>query len=108
LKKAESFNEQVASLKVTDKAAAEKMLQDKAVDAAMKRAQGIKVKDDPNLLKKALKRQEREKRKSQKAWKARSKELTQTKDKRLQKRNDNIAAAKERKLSKGKGSHGKI
>ena len=46
----------------------EEVLQDKAIKASLLRAQGIKVKDDPKLLKRTLKREEKKKQKSAKAW----------------------------------------
>ena len=45
-----------------------------AMERALKRAQGEKVLDDPKLLKKALRKDRREKKRKREAWKGRSKE----------------------------------
>jgi hypothetical protein len=47
------------------------ILQEKAVKAALLRAQGVKVIDDPKLLRRKLKREEKQKQKSAKVWKER-------------------------------------
>jgi hypothetical protein len=61
----ESFQEKLGEL---DDAKKEEILKEKAVHAALLRAQGVKVKDDPKLLRKTLKRDIKKKEKSVKAW----------------------------------------
>lgn len=69
---------------------------------ALKEATGERVKDDPNKIKKALKRKASKKLKSQKAWKARM-ETTQTKmDERQKIRNHNL---KQRKIGGSAGAN---
>eukprot|EP01138_Halocafeteria_seosinensis_P015636 gb/GECG01015957.1/.p1 GENE.gb/GECG01015957.1/~~gb/GECG01015957.1/.p1 ORF type:complete len:377 (+),score=105.16 gb/GECG01015957.1/:1-1131(+) len=70
-------------------------------DAAMKRAEGEKVLDDPKLLKKTLKRKQKAKQKSRKQWEER-KELTEQKKKAKQeKRQTNL---QQRKTKGGKNT----
>jgi hypothetical protein len=69
---------------------------------ALKEATGERIKDDPNKIKKALKRKASKKLKSQKAWKARM-ETTQTKmDERQKIRNHNL---KQRKIGGSAGAN---
>lgn len=69
-------------------------------------AQGIKIRDDETLLRKAVKKRDKVKDKSTKAWKERTRNLEQQQAARQKKRNDNIAAKKDRTKVKhqGKGS----
>lgn len=55
----------------------QEMIKTQNWDNAMKKASGEKIKDDPKLLKKTLKRQENKKKKSAKEWKHR---LNENKD----------------------------
>ena len=68
---------------------------------ALKKADGIKVKDDPELLKKAVKRQESQKKRSAKQWASRIHGVEKAKKERQSKRDANIQAKKdERKKNK--------
>ena len=71
---------------------------------ARKRAHGEKVKDDTSLLKKALKRQEVKKEKSDKEWKARNEGVEKGIQDRQRKREENL---KKRKDERGAGKKGK-
>jgi hypothetical protein len=71
--------------------------------AARKRAAGEKVKDDTSLLKKALKRQEGQKKKSEKEWTDRKEGIDKSIAARQKKRTDNLAKRQEEKGKKGKG-----
>jgi hypothetical protein len=66
-------------------------------------AQGVKIREDENLLKKALKRKEKQKSQSTKEWKKRGRDIESQQVARQKKRTDNIAARKERKTKGGKG-----
>jgi hypothetical protein len=60
-----------------------------------KEADGQRVKDDPSKLKKALKRKVAKKTKSQKAWKSRVEQTTNSKDERQKIRTHNLTARME-------------
>ena len=75
-------------------------------DAAMRRAQGEKVRDDPKLLKKSLKRRQRAKKKSAQAWAEREKAVEEQRKGRQDKREQNLqqrATQKKEKRLKQKG-----
>ena len=74
---------------------------------AKRRAQGEKVHDDTNLLKKSLKRQEKDKAKSSKEWKDRILGVQKGKEMRQKTRERNLAKRREEKGSKGKKGKGK-
>ena len=69
---------------------------------ARRRAHGEKARDDSSLLKKALKRKEKQKKKSEKDWSGRIEGVAKGKAMRQQKREDNLRKRKEEKGSKGK------
>ena len=69
---------------------------------AKKRAHGERVRDDTSLLKKALKRQESTKKKSEKDWQGRIEGVGKGQDMRQRRREDNIRKRREEKGSKGK------
>lgn len=64
---------------------------------ALAKAEGEKVKDDPILLKKSIKKREQLKKTSQKKWKVREDGVKKAQDERQRKRNDNIAKRKKEK-----------
>ena len=69
--------------------------------AAKKRAQGEKVFDDVGLLKKSLKRQQKQKDKSKQEWKERLTNVDQGKAAKQKKREENLRKRKEEKGQKG-------
>lgn len=64
------------------------------------KAEGQKVKDDPTLLKKSIKKMEQKKKHSKKQWEARVTNVEQKKEERQKKRKENIANKKKEKKSK--------
>jgi hypothetical protein len=74
---------------------------------AKKKAHGERVRDDTSLLKKALKRQESAKKKSEKEWQGRLEGVAKGQEIRQRKREDNLRKRKEEKGSKGKKNKSK-
>ncbi|XP_038208889.1 surfeit locus protein 6 homolog [Zerene cesonia] len=71
----------------------------------LQKAEGQKVKDDPILLKKSIKRQEQKKKASKKQWENRIKSVADKMDERQKKRKENIIKKKkEKKVKKVKAS----
>lgn len=66
----------------------------------LQKAEGQKVKDDPLLLKKSIKKMDQKKKQSKKQWDTRVKNVEQKKDERQKKRAENIAKKKKEKKSK--------
>ena len=72
-----------------------KKIESKAAwQAAIDKAEGVKVKDDVELLKKSLKRQEQRKKSSKKKWEHRSDQVDKKLDKKQTKRQDNLQQRK--------------
>ena len=69
---------------------------------AKKRAHGERVHDDTSLLKKALKRKESAKKKSEREWKAREETIVRDREARQAKRDENLRKRREEKGNKGK------
>lgn len=68
---------------------------------AKRRAHGEHVRDNTNLLKKALKRQQRQKKKSEREWNDRIEGVQRSQDARQKKRTENLAKRKEEKHAGG-------
>lgn len=68
LAKAQAEEERLAELKKIDSAKARQQQEKAQWQAAMQRADGVKVKDDPKLLKKTIKRREAAKNRTKKEW----------------------------------------
>jgi hypothetical protein len=103
LKAAESKKERLAGLDEEKRADIEE--KDMWLNAK-KRAHGERVRDDTSLLKKALKRKESAKRKSEREWKERIDGVTKGKEVRQQRREDNLRKRKEDKSGGGGGKKG--
>ncbi|KAJ5328199.1 60S ribosome biogenesis protein Rrp14 [Penicillium brevicompactum] len=68
---------------------------------AKKRAHGERVRDDTSLLKKALKRKETAKKKSEREWKDRLDTVVRSKEQRQSKRDENLRKRRDDKGTKG-------
>lgn len=68
---------------------------------ARKRAHGERIRDDTSLLKKTLKRKEKQKKKSEKEWGERIEGVQKSQAMRQKKREENLAKRKEEKGGKG-------
>ncbi|KAL2171446.1 hypothetical protein VTG60DRAFT_2853 [Thermothelomyces hinnuleus] len=75
--------------------------------AARRRAEGEKVHDNESLLKKALKRKEKAKKKSEREWKERTESVKAAIQERQRKREENIRKRREEKLARKAGKKNK-
>ena len=66
---------------------------------ARRRVEGEKIRDDEAILKKTVKRKETAKKKSESAWKERTKGVSQAQKERQKKREENIKKRREEKLA---------
>ena len=109
LAKAEARKKKLETLQTEDEEKAKHFKEKHSWSHAMEKAEGVKQHDDPKLLKKAMKKREKEKLKSKKQWKERidhQKKQTEEKQK-LRKKNikERIEAKKGKKTGKGKKKH---
>lgn len=98
LEKVNQDKEKLEALKETDKEKAKKLVEKTAWQNALQKAQGIKVRDDPNMLKKSIKKQDQKKRKTQKEWQERDEKVEKKKQDRQDKRKKNIQAKKQSRI----------
>jgi len=110
LAKAEAKEQSLKALKEKDAKRSEELEEQINWSRAVSKARGDKIKDDPVLLKKTIKRKEQQKRSSQKKWKARKSqeqkriELKQeTRQRHIKERIDAKKVKKMGKKMKGKG-----
>lgn len=108
LKKILDMRDKVAALREEDPDRADDLERKHAIKAALLRSQGVAVKDDPTLLKKSLKREERQKKKSSKAWKERDQKVKTTIRQRQDSRNKNISDRTKEKQQKKLAKKGLI
>ncbi|KAK3920310.1 Surfeit locus protein 6-like protein [Frankliniella fusca] len=89
--------------KLKDEGQEAKVLELKQKEAwsnAFKKAEGVKIKDDPELLKKTLKREETKKKRSAKQWASREHTKKKALSDKVQKRESNIQARKDQMKNK--------
>ncbi|KAM7207981.1 hypothetical protein V8F20_001775 [Naviculisporaceae sp. PSN 640] len=103
LAKFESQKKRIAAL---DEDKRKEVLEKETWLAARRRVEGEKVHDDESLLKKAVKRKEKAKKKSEREWKERAKGVEDAIKGRQHKREENIKKRREEKLTKGKKKKG--
>uniref|UniRef100_A0A5S6R338 SURF6 domain-containing protein n=1 Tax=Trichuris muris TaxID=70415 RepID=A0A5S6R338_TRIMR len=97
LRKVEQRQEKLESLEEKDPAKAELVKRKIRWDAAERRAQGIKIKDNPSLLRKGLKRRLKKKERSKKKWAQRVAAVEHSMQKRQEIRRSNIRKRIEQK-----------
>ncbi|KAI3406125.2 hypothetical protein KGF56_000967 [Candida oxycetoniae] len=98
LKKIEKKKQKLASMTLEDQ---EKQNQKDKWQKVISQAEGVKVKDDEKLLKKALKRKEKKKLKSEIEWRERKQIVKDTVAARAKRREENLKARKDSKRVKG-------
>jgi len=81
-----------------DPTKAKSMKEKQTWQKAIQKAEGIKVRDDPELLKRSIKRKEKLHKKSKKQWEQREETVQEKLDKRQKKRKDNIKTRRDDKV----------
>jgi len=103
LKKVEKYEKKVANLETAGKTSEAVVLTDQTKWAtALKRAQGEKVRDDPTLLKKTIKKETKVKDMKTKKWKERNENVEKQKQKVQEKRQKNIQERKDEKKKRAR------
>lgn len=100
LEKVEKSKEKLDKLKDTDADKAKKLEEKMQWTAALQRTEGIKVKDNVDMLKKAAKRKEKFKEKRKNAWKERDEKLKEKMADQQKKRQKHIQAKKQNRIDK--------
>ncbi|KAF8781558.1 surfeit locus protein 6 homolog [Argiope bruennichi] len=98
LKKAEEKKEKIEKLKEINPEKATTVEQKEKWKKALLKSENVKIKDNPELLKKSLKRQEKIKKKKAKVWKDRVEHTETRKQAKQEKRSKNIQKRKKDKL----------
>lgn len=104
---AEKKETKLRELEETDSAKAVETKQKMSWENALHKAGGEKVRDDPKLLKKSIKRKEKAKGKSAKEWDERVQSVEKKKEERQEKRRKNLKERREKREQGGGGSGGK-
>lgn len=107
LQKTEAENKKLAELQGVDAQKAKTILEKKAWKKALQQASGEKVKDDPKLLKKTIKRHEKKKAKSTKEWQERLNKVEEAKAEKQMKRTQNLQQRIDAKKTKRLGNKAK-
>ncbi|ODN01742.1 Surfeit locus protein 6 [Orchesella cincta] len=103
LKKAQKHESQISKLATQGKKSeAVSLAESQKWETALKRADGQKVRDDAYLLKKTIKKQEKQKQLTKKKWKERVEHVEQQKEQRQQKRQTNIESRRDDKKKRVK------
>lgn len=100
LQKLKDKRKEISQLEKEDKEKASTVREKDKWTAALKRASGEKVRDDPELLRKSITKEKNQKARTQKKWQARTERVQKEKDDRQKKRQDNIQARKSDKKKK--------
>ncbi|KAL1226775.1 Surfeit locus protein [Trichinella spiralis] len=100
LEKVDRRQEKLQELEKNDPKKAEKVKQQFIWDSAVKRAEGLKIKDDRNMLKKGLKMKEKRKASKKKKWQERKEAVARVNKKKQDVRKANIQQRIEQKKKK--------
>ncbi|KAI8992102.1 surfeit locus protein 6-domain-containing protein [Mycotypha africana] len=103
LKMLEQKKEKIEKLKDEDKSKADQLLEKEEWNKVLSLATGEKPKDNVKLLKKTIKRQEKQKGKSAQEWNKRLDKVKMEEKKKIQKREENIKAKIEEKKNRKRG-----
>ncbi|KAI8072769.1 surfeit locus protein 6-domain-containing protein [Gongronella butleri] len=106
LKKIELQKQKMEKLKTEDEQKATQMAEKQEWQKAIAMATGEKIKDDVNLLKKTIKRQERVKTKSATEWQKRIEKVKSDEHSKVKKRNENIQKRIDAKKDRKNGKKG--
>lgn len=107
LTEVEQKQEKMKKLKETDPEEAAKIEEEDAWSRAMDKSEGTKIKDDPKLLKKSIKRRETLKQRSRAKWAERTEKVNEKMEKRQEIRKRNIANRRSGTKVTKKGKKGK-
>jgi len=100
LRKVQGQHEKLANLRSSDPKRAVEVEERVAWSKAIDKAQGIAVRNDPKLLKRAAKRREKQKKKGKERWEERQEKIREEKMKKQEKRRENIESRKQSKKDK--------
>ncbi|KAJ9078798.1 hypothetical protein DSO57_1002859 [Entomophthora muscae] len=103
LQKVEAERKKIAELKATDAEKAKAFMEKKAWTKALQQSSGEKVKDDPKLLKKTIKRLEKKKTKSSGEWVDRKTKVREDEAEKQAKRTQNLQQRIDAKKNKKMG-----
>lgn len=92
--------DKLKDLEQTDSSAAQSLKQKQQWKSVLQKAEGIRVKDNPDLIKKTIKRVEKRKEKSRKEWKDRTDKVDTEVKQRQKKRTVNIKKKKDGRINK--------
>ena len=100
LKQAKKKKKKISEVEAQDKERAQEMTTKEIWKSALLKAEGVKPKDDTELLKKAMKRREQKKKSSQRKWEERNNTRSKQMKDRQDKRAKNIIKRKEGRADK--------
>lgn len=108
LQKVEASQERLQRIEAADPEKAKAMKKADLWNKALAKASGEKVIDDVGLIKKTIKRQEKQKVKTKRQWKSRVGEVEKAKKERVQKRESNLQKRIDAKKAKRIGKKGSV
>ena len=100
LQKVQKRKEKMQDIQSKDAEKASKIKQKMAWKTALSKAEGVKVKDNPELLKKAIKKKEQKKEKRKRDWTERKEKVDEQMKKKQDKRQRNIKKKKQARIDK--------
>ena len=103
LQKLQAQKDKLEKLKAPDSVKAAALEEKLELKKALKKAEGVSIKDDMNLLKKSIQRREKEKNKSRESWNQKKTDQQEAEEKRQSKRNENIQSRIDAKKNKKMG-----